>query len=341
MQRVAWSFDRFERLVVSTSGGKDSEVLFHLATEEAGRRGRTIDLFFLDQEAEYAATITVIDRQMRHPNVRPQWMQVPIRMTNATSHLDVWLNAWGDGEEWLRLRSPLAISSLSEAPDRFYDFFPWYEAQHEGTGFLVGMRSNESLHRWRAMAANPGVDGVPWTSKAKGQGNARIYPLFDWSSGAIWKYIADNEIPYNTAYNGMYALFGNNERRLRVSNLIHEQAFRALGLLQELEPDTYDRLLRRLQGVHAAALYALQEQVFGADRLPPSYPSWQAYRDYLLDTTPTKYTARFRKRFAGQPSDETTCRGHVRQVLTNDWENNVPVVRAKASKLKEHWWDRL
>jgi predicted phosphoadenosine phosphosulfate sulfurtransferase len=340
-ERVAWTFDRFARVVVSVSGGKDSTVLLYLALDEGRRRGREVEVFFLDQEAEYKATIDVIDGMMRLPGVRPVWVQVPIRMTNATSHLDVWLNAWAAGETWMRPRSDLGIAEMSGAPDRFYDFFPWFEKQHENTGFLVGLRSRESLNRWRAVAKNPGVDGLYWTSAAKGAGNARVYPLFDWTSGAIWKFIADRGVPYNAVYDQMFRIFGANERRLRVSNLIHEQAFRSLGLLQEIEPDTYERLLRRLRGVHAAALYALDEQVFGADRLPPAHPTWHGYRDYLLDTTPSDYADRFRRRFAGHPSDEATCRGHVRQILTNDWENNVPVLRPKAEKLKERWWNRL
>jgi predicted phosphoadenosine phosphosulfate sulfurtransferase len=338
--RVAYVFDRFDRIVLSTSGGKDSECLFWLAVEEATKRNRTVDLFFLDQEAEYQSTIDVIDRQMRHPAARPFWYQVPIRMTNATSHTDSWLYAWGEGQPWIRERSPIAITSAPGAPDRFYDFFPWDESQHENTAFLVGLRSRESMNRWRAMAKNPGIDGIPWSTKAAGNGNFRLYPLFDWDTGDVWKYIADNNIPYNTAYDKMYAM-GIPARNLRVSNLIHEQAFRALALLHELEPETYARLLARLGGVHAAALYSREDLVFSSERRPDAFATWLDFRDYLLATTPGDVAAKLRKRLAKQPSDEATCKEQVRQILTNDWENNVPVRREKASKLHEQWWDRL
>ena len=93
-RRIAFVFDHFERIVVSISGGKDSLVLWHMVVDEASRRGRKVEVFFLDQEAEYQGTVDVIDRCMRHPAVTPLWVQVPLRMTNATSHRSIWMNAW-------------------------------------------------------------------------------------------------------------------------------------------------------------------------------------------------------------------------------------------------------
>lgn len=340
-RRIAYVFDHFGRVVVSVSGGKDSQVLWHLAVTEAERRGRNIEVFFLDQEAEFAGTIEVIERLMRHPAVRPRWFQVPLRMTNATSHRDIWLRAWGEGEDWLRPKSEIAIHAAPGAPDRFYGFFPWFEASSpEPTAFLVGLRSRESLNRWRAAKANPGYRGIGWSTAAAGEGNYRFYPLFDWAFGDVWKYIADHGLPYNRVYDRLYQLRGANERTMRVSFLLHEQSYRSLATLQEIEPETYERLLRRLGGTHFAALYA-EEEILNARRLPARFSSWREYRDYLVASTPLEKMERFRKRFAGQGDDEATCREHVRQLLINDWENNVPVRRRSPERLRELWWDRL
>jgi predicted phosphoadenosine phosphosulfate sulfurtransferase len=97
-RRMGEVFDRFERVVVSVSGGKDSTVIHKLALDEALRRGRRLEVFFQDQEAEYQSTIDVIREWMHDPRITPRWFQVPIRMTNATSHVDYWLHAWGEGE---------------------------------------------------------------------------------------------------------------------------------------------------------------------------------------------------------------------------------------------------
>ena len=38
--RVAWTFDNFEKIYVSFSAGKDSSVMTHLVLEEAKKRNR-------------------------------------------------------------------------------------------------------------------------------------------------------------------------------------------------------------------------------------------------------------------------------------------------------------
>jgi predicted phosphoadenosine phosphosulfate sulfurtransferase len=323
------------------SGGKDSQVLAHLAFEAAARRGRKVEVFFLDQEAEYAGSIQVVERLMAHPCAVPRWYQVPLRMTNATSHRDAWLRAWAPGERWMRDRHPLAVTEAPGAPDRFYDWFPWYERQSaEPTAFLVGIRSRESLTRWRAVKANPGWRGVGWSTKAAQAGSFRFYPVFDWAFGDVWKYLADEGVRYNPVYDALYRLRGGNERSMRVSFLLHEQSYRALATLQELEPETFDRLVARVGGAHYAGLCA-EEAVMSAARLPARFESWREFRRHLVETTPLEEMPRFAKRMARQGDDEGTCREHVRQLLVNDWENNVPVRRAKPSRLREVWWDRL
>ena len=339
-RRIRIVFDRFARVVVSISSGKDSTVLWRLALDEAERRDRTVEMFFLDQEAEYQATIDQVDILMRHPRVIPRWYQVPLRMTNATSHVEPFLRAWWPGEEWVRPHHPLAIVEMPGAPDRFYDFFPWFEDQHgASTAFLVGLRSKESLNRFRAVTSNPGCPGIPWSTRAAS--GFRFYPIYDWTFGDVWRFIADEHLPYNRVYGWMYARHGTNMSTMRVSNLIHENAFRALADLQEFEPDTYERMLRRLSGVHAAALYARESMILGTGELPTAFPSWRSFRDYLLVSTPGDGIERMRRRFAKHPTDENTCRQHVRQLLLNDHENNLPVRKGLSESARRVWWDRL
>ena len=55
--RIAKSFDMFEKLYISFSGGKDSSVMFHLVMDEAIKRGRKVGVLVIDLEAQYADTI--------------------------------------------------------------------------------------------------------------------------------------------------------------------------------------------------------------------------------------------------------------------------------------------
>lgn len=346
-KRIARVFDEFENIFVSVSGGKDSTCLYYLCLAEAEKRDREINVFFLDQEAEYAGTIEQMRILMNHPSVRPYWFQVPIYLTNATSYSQIFLYAWGEGEEWMREKEDIAIKELSvEYPKRFYKFFDWFEQQQtEPTAFMVGLRSKESMNRFRAVTKNPGFKNIPWSTTTKNPRCFRFYPIYDWTFGDVWKYIADNNLPYNSIYDKLYCLKGMKIDEIRVSNLIHEKSFKCLSYLQEIEPETYDRLCRRLKGVHSAALYASEDMVYNAARLPANFRSWKEYRDFLLETAPidAKLKKRMKSRFESQPESELVHRQQCRQILICDWENNIPVDLKvlKKEELYRKWWDLL
>lgn len=344
--RVRFVFREFDRIVVSYSGGKDSTCLFWLALWEAERTNRKIEVFFLDQEAEYAETIRMVESVMSHPLVIPRWYQVPIRMTNATSHRELYLHAWDPAASdlWVHPKHELATHSIDgEYPDRFYDFFEWFEAQDRvPTAHLVGLRTFESMNRQRAMLKANGYQHYQWSTRCKGAANSfRFYPIWDFQGGDVWKMIADNDLRYNHIYDQMIARSGVNLRTMRVSNLIHEQAFRSLAALQEFEPDTYERMVRRLGGVHCAAHYSHERYVYDASELPPGHATWRAYRDHLMATTDTEVIERFRKRFASQSDDEAVYQHQVKQLLLNDWEGSLPRTKKTEKDLRKVWWDRL
>jgi predicted phosphoadenosine phosphosulfate sulfurtransferase len=337
-ERMAWAFDTFKNVLISVSGGKDSTVLFELAHAEAVKRGRDIHVLFLDQEAEYEATIDIVRGIMARERVIAHWYQIPILMTNATSYEEAFLHAWQDGVAWVREKEPNSIHAAPEAPDRFYAFFNWWEKQWgSDTCMLIGLRSEESLNRYGAVTRNPAFENVTWSSKSAGAG-IRLYPIYDWTVEDIWTYIGKFKVPYNRVYDWMWAK-GERMTEMRVSNLIHERAFRSLSSLQEFEPQTYGKMLERLKGVHTAALYAEEQQIYSAKKLPKAYKTWLEYRDFLLTTLPSELVQPFLERFAGQKATEGVYRQQVRQLLINDWENNIPVVQKDDDRenVKEKW----
>ena len=90
-KRIQYLFDNYDNIQLSFSGGKDSTVLFHLVNQEAIKRNRKFYLYFIDQEAEYQGTIDMVEWAMTQPNVIPLWYQVPMFMTNAVSHEQLFL----------------------------------------------------------------------------------------------------------------------------------------------------------------------------------------------------------------------------------------------------------
>jgi predicted phosphoadenosine phosphosulfate sulfurtransferase len=341
-KRIEFVFDQFENIIVSISGGKDSTVLAHLALLEANRRGRKIGLFFLDEEVVYQSTIEQIEYMMNlfPENTNKLWLQIEFRLTNATSVEEGQLVCWEAGrhKDWMRPKKQWSIQhrmwALEDQTVRdknkgfgFYDVIENFERCYENTAFLVGLRAaGESPNRWRAVVKNPvtiGKQKVYWGSP-KGK-NFSLYPIFDWNFHDVWRYINDEKLKYSKIYDYQFMKgFGINQ--MRVSSLIHERSFKSLCELPEFEPKTYGKLCKRLKGIQFAQETAKDSRMFAARKLPKNFCSWITYRDFLLSTysDATKKHI-FERRFAKHLNNEYVARQQCRQVLLNDYENNLPI----------------
>lgn len=329
-KRISFLFDNYDNVQLAFSGGKDSTVLFHLINSEAVKRNRKFILYFQDQEAEYQGTVDFVEWAMSQPNVIPQWYQVPIFMTNAASHQQLFLWAWGEGEEWVREKHPLAIQKLEKKyPRRFYKFNLWV-AQENRKNFkgnfvsIIGLRAEESPDRRFVMF---GEDSDLFWLRRKTEPH-KAYPIIDWSYTDVWKYLIENNLKYNKVYDKMYML-GGNLRSFRVSNLVHEKAFRCLTDLQELEPETYDKLERRLKGVHTAAMYGKENVMYSIKSLPIHFRTWKEYKDFLLTSIHPDLKRIFEYQWSrfGDTDDIGACKYMVKRILLCDWEGSITWAR--------------
>jgi predicted phosphoadenosine phosphosulfate sulfurtransferase len=324
-KRIALLFDQYDNVSLSFSGGKDSTALFHLANAEAIKRDRKFTLYFQDQEAEYQGTIDLVEWAMSQPNVIPLWYQVPIFMTNAASHQQLFLWAWGEGEEWVRDKNPIAIHSIdTKYPKRFHKFNLWVGQnlrKQEGRSVsIIGLRAEESPDRRFVMF---GEDSDLFWLRRKNEPH-KAYPIIDWRYTDVWKYLVENNLKYNKIYDKMY-MMGGNLKFFRVSNLVHEKAFRCLTDLQELEPETYDKLERRLQGVHTAAIYGKENLIYSIRELPDQFRTWKEYKDFLLQSIHPDLSKLFKYQWSrfGDTDDVGACKYMVKRILLCDWEGSI------------------
>ncbi|MCK9324472.1 MAG: phosphoadenosine phosphosulfate reductase family protein [Bacteroidales bacterium] len=338
-ERFTYIFDEFENIIVSISGGKDSTVLAHLALTEAHRRGRRIGVFFLDEEVVYDSTIKQIEYilSLYPENTIPLWLQIEFALTNATSLVEGQLICWEAGKHkiWMRSKRKDSIQHRPWPAEKetirdknkgfgFYDALENFQNSRENTAFLVGLRATESPNRWRAVSKNPGYKNVYWCTKMK-RGSASFYPLYDWNFHDVWKYIYDERLKYSKIYDYMHKK-GMGLQEIRVSSLIHEKSFKALVELPEFEPKTYDRLLKRIKGISIGNLYGKDSKMLRVQKLPKGFETWIGYRDFLLATYPDpEKKPIFEKRFGKQLNNRYVARQQCRQLVLNDYENNLPV----------------
>ncbi len=321
-ERLHKLYSEEENICISVSGGKDSTVLLELAIDVCRKLGRLpLKAKFLDQESEWQGTIDY----MRYLTTRPEevqlyWFQIPFILTNSTSlGKDNYLHVWRDGETWLREKES---DTIHENPTKEIRFHKVIEAvddwifNNERHFSLLGIRADESRIRSRLMArAIPAYKDIRWASNNKHGFN--MYPIYDWKTTDIWKYIYENNIVYNKVYDNMFRA-GVHRNNMRVSSLIHETGHYALQKLHEIEPETYSALSERIDGV--SDYHTGGTGLFIPSKLPVMFKSWIEYRDYLLEKLiDEEHQSEFKKRYH-ETDDEQIARSHVAEIILNDYE---------------------
>ena len=324
------------------SGGKDSTVLIELTLIVAKELGiAKVPVMWLDQECEFESTVEYCRWLMHREGVEPLWMQIPFRLFNTTTHgHDQWLHVWGPGEEWVRDREPDSLHENIYGTDRFGKVLTAIGDHHFEDGcLLMGMRTEEAPWRRLGLTTMPTYKWVTWGAIMPK--HSLLAPIYDWTWRDIWKAIHEHGWRYNTHYDDQYRR-GVPVQNMRVSNYHHETAISSLFYLQEIEPETYDAAVRRLEGIATCARLGRSDVV--PKKLPFMFGTWREYRDYLIDHLPTPENAKiFKERFhhleqtrphlfADPQVALLVYRAEVRSVVMNDWEavlfdgfmNNLP-----------------
>lgn len=309
-KRTAYALDNFPRVYVSFSGGKDSTVMLHIAATMARERRRRIGCLFVDLEGQYKMTIQHIRNMLAlYADVLDvYWVALPLNLRNAVSAYEPQWCCWEHGAEWVR--SPDSQSITDE------DFFPFYHYRMEFEEFvpkfgewygggkmtacLVGIRSDESLNRWRTVAAG---------KKASFQGRRyttiitpnliNLYPIYDWKTQDIWTFHGKTGLPHNPLYDRMWQA-GLTIHQMRICQPYGDDQRRGLWLFHIIEPETWGKIVGRVCGANQGALY-VQEQgdIIGNGKITkPSGHTWKSFAMLLIESMPPATREHYKDKIA-------------------------------------------
>lgn len=303
VDRISFVFDNFEKIYLSYSAGKDSTVMLHLVMKEAIKRNKKIGLLLIDLEAQYKLTIDhALDCfNLYKDHIDPYWVSLPIHLRNAVSVYEPQWICWEQDKKdlWIRQAPDFAITDTKFFPFfkygmEFEEFVPafgdWY-SEGKSCACFVGIRSDESLNRYRTINSKTKIrfKNQPWTSKVINT-VYNIYPIYDWKTDDIWIYHAKNpKLEYNRLYDRMH-LAGLKISQMRICQPYGDDQRRGLWLFHLIEPETWAKIVYRVNGANGGALYIKEWGNINGYRTvnKPPHHTWKSFAELLIESMPPK-----------------------------------------------------
>lgn len=311
-ERIAYAFDSFERLYVSFSGGKDSSVMLHLVMQEAMKRQRRVGVLIVDLEAQYRATdkhlCDMVELYGMHIDLH--WVCLPMLLRNAVTNYEPRWTCWDETKRDLWVRQPPALGVTDPARYPFFQsgmefeefivlFGLWY-GDSKPTGGFVGIRADESLNRFRTIAVwDKGMHGGKRFTTHIDEELYNVYPIYDWRTEDIWRFHAKHpELPHNEIYDLMHKA-GVPLSQQRLCQPYGDDQRRGLWLYHILEPETWFKLIARVNGANSGALYVQENgNVMGYNKIAkPEGHTWKSFTNLLLQSMPKLTREHYIKRF--------------------------------------------
>ena len=202
-ERIDFIFKNFKRIYLSFSGGKDSGVMLNLVLDymKANNITEKLGIMILDNEANYEYSIDFMHKIIREniDMLDVYWCCLPITLPCTVSSYAIEWQCWGekDKHKWIRPMPkddyivnfdnhnfPFFKENMTY--DEFWDDFGDWYSNGELCACLIGIRSDESLNRFRAIMNDrkKTLKGKDWTKKKRDNklNVYNCYPIYDWKT---------------------------------------------------------------------------------------------------------------------------------------------------------------
>lgn len=304
MERLKLIFEDFENVLVAFSCGKDSGVMLNLAYKYAKENNllHKLSIYYEDYEADYKYTHEYAERTFEAmSDVKGRyWLCLPISAACSVSMYEPRWIPWDEDKKELWVRQmpkfdyvvnhancPYEFIKGTKGFDARIQFSEWYGKTYGKTAVLIGLRAQESLTRRAIFTSKQRKymhKGLKY-SKVVDQNTVNFYPLYDWLTEDIWVCNYKYEFDYNKIYD-LYWQAGLTVDQMRVASPFHQSGQENLKLYKVIDPNTWGKMLSRVNGVNFGGLYGGTTAMGWKSITKPDHFTWKEYAYFLLTTLP-------------------------------------------------------
>lgn len=315
-ERIKWTFDNFEQVMISFSGGKDSSVCLNLFYDYA-KENNLLDrlaVYHLDYEAQYQATTNFVTEVFNNQfeGIKKYWLCLPIEAQCCcrmdSSHWTPW--AKDQKDIWVRdfPKSPYLVTEdnapfkieYGKTDNEMQDIFNnWFASKYGKTAVVIGIRAEESYSRYKLVTSSADslnlhrVDNKKWTVEAGD--TCRVYPIYDWAVEDVWTYFGTYDKKYNPLYD-LYYKAGLTIHQMRVASPFNNQANATLKFYKVIDPNMWGKMCSRVNGVSFMGLYGDTKLMGWRKITKPDNFTWKEYFEFLLSYYPKEVQEKLHKK---------------------------------------------
>jgi predicted phosphoadenosine phosphosulfate sulfurtransferase len=263
-KRISNIFRNGLPVYMSFSGGKDSLVLADITYKmiQRGEIDRSLlRMEFVDEEAIFPCVEQIVmdwRERLGEIGVPTDWYCLEVLHYSCLNMLenDESFICWDRDKKdvWVRDKPAFAITHHSKLLPRelwkhrvYGKTYQEFLSNIDDGLHMTGVRASESIQRRSFMSRLP-ASGIPKCA------SSAIHPIYDWSDGDVWRYLAENDVKVPDAYLYLYQI-GSPRKALRISQFFSIDTVASLSRIAQFYPGLMERILAREPTAYLVSLY--------------------------------------------------------------------------------------